>query len=837
MKPFLLGFIAFLVISTVSAQKQTVFEQEALVEVLPKIEQFYQVHFSYADELLQNKKVSVVLDKIVSIQDITHTLSFQTQLNFQFIDKTNIVITSFKKSDRITVCGQLFVNNEPLSNASLQVDNNFYSSNTDGSFTIKNISYNSEITIYSFGIEKTVIQAKKHIYPNCNIITLIEKKEQLDQVVIQDYLTGGISKNVKQTTFNTKKLKVLPGLIEPDVLESINQLPGVSNISETVNGIYVRGGNADQNLVLWNNIKTYGNAHLFGTVSAFSPYVIDKVKFINRATPVQYGERISSVIDIQSNYKVAKKVKAGLGFNGLHYDGFISTPIVKHKFSVQLSARRSYADAFKTPTFESYEKRIFQNTTVFDKHLAINESKNISWFYDYTVNAVWKPNTKNRLRFNYLKAKNQLNFSALNADKSNLYIDALNTQSQGYGVEWKREWNDKLTNQIDTYVSKYRLNYQFSNQSNAGVKSTLKQNSIHDFGVNTQFKYKLSNQKQLKAGYQVSVKSLSHHLRKEIINQADETVNTNSIFANYQVNVPQKYLFSVGLRANKYSSSKTYFVEPRVVLQKFVTPVFSINSSLEYKSQFISQIEESVFNNSSLENNIWAITNAENLPVLTSYQYSFGGNYAKNNWVVDLELYFKQTKNISSLQFQFNNSIPTVFDVGNSNIKGIEFFIKKQYNRYHSWFSYTLNSTNYEFPTLNNNKRFPSNVNINNTIKWSHFYKYKHLQFALGWVWHNGKPYTQVLAETNNLGETTYSFDKLNDRKLPNYHRLDFSMLYDFKFRKNNNVKYRLGVSVLNVYNQKNILNRKLQYANNQLYVNAIEGAQITPNLVFRVFW
>ncbi len=355
--------------------------------------------------------------------------------------------------------------------------------------------------------------------------------------------------------------------------------------------------------------------------------------------------------------------------------------------------------------------------------------------------------------------------------------------------------------------------------------------------MNTKLKYTLSKYKQIDLGYQFTAKKIGYFLQEENnVNTASNTVNGNSVFAAYQVNVPKKYLFSVGVRFNKYSSSKTFYTEPRVVLQKFVTPEFSINTSLEYKSQFVSQIEASVINNTAFENNIWANTSAVNLPVLTSYQFSFGGNYTKNNWIIDLEAYFKKTNNISSLNLIANVPANT-FEVGVSNVQGIDFFIKKQFNNYHTWFSYTVNTTNYVFENLNNSKRFPSNINIDNTLKWNHFYRYKKVYFALGWVWHSGKPYTKVTSTVDNLGNVSYGYDKLNDSKLPNYHRLDFSVLYDFKIKKNSAVKYRLGLSVLNLYDQKNTLNKTSIISNNQLFNNTIEATQITPNIMFRMFW
>ncbi len=839
MKQHLFWYFTLFTITITSAQKQTVFEQEKLLILLPKIEIFYQVHFSYTNAVLKNKKANIVLDKVITIANITHTLSSQTNLKFEFIDAKNIVISSFSDTDLITICGQLFIANKPFENGTITVNNQIFSSNKNGEFKIEKIPYSAKFIISSFGIEKTILKASNYITPDCKIILLKEKKEKLDQVVIENYLTTGISKTVKKTTFNSKKLKALPGLIDADILESIHQLPGVSNISETVNSIHVRGGNSDQNLVLWNHIKTYNNSHLFGTISAFNPYVIDKVSFINKGTSAKYGERISSVIDIKSNYKVSKKIKGGAGFNLLHADAFLDIPIAQNKFSIQISGRRSYADAFKTPTFKNYEKRIFQNTQVFDNQLEFNQSKNTSWFYDYTVNAAWKPNAKNRISLNHIYTKNYLNFSALNNDKSNLYIDALTTKNEGYSLVWEKEWSQKWSHQVNTNYSSYALNYQFSNQNNTETTRNIKQNNIQDFGVDINLKHEITQYKQFNFGYQFTNKKLNHFITETnslIHENTQNTTNGNSLYTEYQVNIPKKYLFSVGFRANKYSSSKTFYVEPRVVLQKFVTSEFSINTSLEYKSQFLSQIENSVLNNSTLENNVWANNEANNLPILTSSQFTFGGNYNKNNWIIDIEAYFKKTNNIASLQFNFENTTPQ-HDFGNSSVQGLDLFIKKQFKNYHSWFSYTLNSNRYLFDNLNNGKRFKSNINIDNTIKWSHFYKYNNLNFSLGWVWRSGRPYSEINTETDVLGNNTYFFNALNERNLPVYHRLDFSVLYDFKLSKNNGTKYRLGISVLNLYDRKNILNKNIQHVNNQIFTNTIEATQITPNLVFRMFW
>lgn len=846
MKQFLFWCFALLFLNSTLAQKLNVFEQTELRLVLPKVATFYNTNFSYTDNLIDSKKVSIILDEMIPLESLLLTLSSQTNLKFEQLSPKNIVISSFKNNDLITICGQLQCNNKTLANAIIQINNNTYFSDKNGAFKIDAIPLNAIIHISSFGVKNTQLEASKHVFPNCVTVNLIEKLEALDQIIIDEYLTSGISKNIKQTTIAPKKSKILPGLIEPDILESIHQIPGVTNLNETVNSIHVRGGKSDQNLILWNNIKTYGNSHMFGAISAFNPYIIDKVNFISKGTNPRYGERISSVIDITSNYNPTNKISGGAGFNMLHSDAFLDIPLINDELSVLVSGRRSYADALETFTYKNYASRIFQNTKIYNNNLDFGKTKNIFWFYDYTINAAWKISPKNIIKINHLYTEDYLNFSAFSSDNNNLYTDELKTKNNGSNIVWEKKWSKNLSHQIDSYISEYNLTYNFSDQSNLGSTNDSKENYIKDFGLNMNLTYDISEFKQLNFGYQFSNKNFKYsfvtnnQIQTSSQTKRDDNVTANSIYTEYQINKPKDYLYTLGLRANKYSSSNDFYIEPRVILQKFVIPEFSINASLEYKSQYVNQIQESVLNNLTLENNVWALSNTDEFPVLTSYQYTVGVNFTKNKWIVDFEAYFKKTNNINLSNFDFNNQNTNNYHIGDSSIQGVDLFLKKQLKNYNTWLSYSFNSAKYRFPELNNSEPFPSNINIDHTIKWSHFYKWKKFEFTLGWLWHNGKPYTKINSTTNSDNSTSYSYTSLNNKNLSPYHRLDFSAIYDFRPHKNRRVKYRIGASILNLYNRLNIINRDIRFSNSNsedLNINDIRGTELSPNLMLRIFW
>ena len=192
----------------------------------------------------------------------------------------------------------------------------------------------------------------------------LSKTQQLDEILISEYLTTGIREGQdKSITVSPKELGILPGLTEPDVLQSIQLLPGVQSPTETASGLYVRGGTPDQNLILWDGIKMYNSGHFFGTISAFNPYITDEIKLFKSGTKARYGNRVSSVIDISSDNKIPESIKGGFGFNMTHIDAYFKAPISK-KVAILVSGRRSFTEIFNTATFKNLAKRVFQNTKI-----------------------------------------------------------------------------------------------------------------------------------------------------------------------------------------------------------------------------------------------------------------------------------------------------------------------------------------------------------------------------------------------------------------------------------------------------------------------------------------
>ena len=168
---------------------------------------------------------------------------------------------------------------------------------------------------------------------------------------------------------------------------------------------------------------------------------------------------------------------------------------------------------------------------------------------------------------------------------------------------------------------------------------------------------------------------------------------------------------------------------------------------------------------------------------------------------------------------------------------GIDILVKKKINKFRTWLGYSYSKNDFEFPDLQQNK-FPGNFDQRHVISWTNTYKYKQLQFSLGWQFATGRPYTEVV----NFNNDELIFGQQNNRRLLSYHKLDASAFYDFYFDKSDKIKARLGVSIINLYNRDNEIDRNFALRedinDNEFLVEQTNlGLGITPNVVFRVYF
>jgi len=661
----------------------------------------------------------------------------------------------------------------------------------------------------------------------------------LDKVIVRSYLTKGIEKTSDGSyKILPSKLDILPGLTQPDVLESIQLLPGVLSPNETATSFFVRGGASDQNRLIWDGINIYHKGHLFGMISPLNPSVTSEIKFINKGSHVRYGERLSSVIDISSRTNIPKQVKAELGFNGISGDALLEIPIVKDKLNFQGSFRRSYIDVFETFTFNQLADKVFESTKIKDS----KDGDNNFSFLDYNLKLNFKPNKDHSLYASMISIENQLDYSVSDTENNTSYNDKLTTSNIGYGLGWKVNWNPKISQNTTAFFSDYKLNYNFITKTNDEQTSDFeKRNMIFDSGISSEVNIITSNISDITFGYQYTLKDVAYAFLNTanlvfVLDTEDSSIQTHSLFGNYDYKNPKLFDVSVGLRASYFKELDAVRLEPRLQLFKTILKNLKFQATAETKNQIISEIDETILSDLSLENRIWRLADGNGFPIINSRHVSVGFIYSKKGLSIDVDTYYKRLKNITALSLGFLNPTSNNFNIGKQRVFGVDAFVKKRFNGFNSWLSYSFNRSKSNFDNLNNNRDFTSKSNVTHAISSAVSYKLNKFQFALGFKWQTGKPYT--ISEINN-DELAFN-DGINTGELPNYHRLDFSSTYNFKFSKQNKLRGKIGLSIRNIYNRKNLISREYR-GNNNLNdpIELIEkySLGITPNLMFRVYW
>ncbi|WP_235835819.1 FecR domain-containing protein [Cognatitamlana onchidii] len=693
---------------------------------------------------------------------------------------------------------------------------------------------------------ETQTNLEYEILNNSFIIVRAPKKKKtsfsiqnLEEVVITNYLTTGITKlNNGSIKIKPQTLGILPGLIEPDVLQTIQAIPGVLSADETVSNINVRGGTHDQNLILWDGIKMYQSGHFFGLISAFNPYTTNEVNVYKNGTPSRFGDGVSSVIDMYLPNELDNQFNAGLGFNLINIDGHAKVPLSK-KTELQISARRSITDLINTVTFKQYSKRIFQDSdlTSSRSNNSISQNENF-YFYDISAKFLYDITKNDKIRIHFFNVDNNLDYDELSTvnNQEEALNSKLSQRSTAGGITYLRNWNRKLTSSFQMYISNYDLDATNFNINNN--QRLIQENEVYDGSAKLDFNYTFNHQMTISGGYQFSeigISNLADINNPPFRSYIKEVIISHAGYAEVHfLSNNAKSKLNFGTRLNVFPKFSKTLIEPRLGFSQRFLNNFRFEVLGEYKNQTTSQIIDRQNDFLGIEKRRWVLANNSDIPIIKSKQLATGIHFNKNNWLLSAEGYIKKVDGITTRSQGFQNQYQFVNHVGSYNIKGIDILINKQFSSiFHSWLSYSYSVNNYIFDALNNSNSFPNNVDIRHILTAAGTYTYNQFKLAAGLNYHTGKP-TTTINENNNSSNNSILFNTPNGERLPDYLRVDCSATY--KFNISNKTHAIVGASIWNLLNKRNVLNSyyTLDRENN---VNKVENESLglTPNVSFRV--
>ena len=862
-----------------AAQEERLFSYsgkgQALSEVLNQWEKQYDLVFAYESSLLEQVQVSAQFEQL-PLSDALQSLLASTSISFEILGPRYIVLRQSEKLKPLQkLCGTVVdkESGEALAYASVGVVGTHLGTQSDeeGRFAFRgNFEEVDQLIISYVGYQSQTISIATLLNKPCTRIVLAPAIQWIPEIIVQEFTVDMLDfgKYRDPIKMRPQKIPTLPGWGEPDIFRSLQLIPGISATGESAANLNIRGGTSDQNLILWDGIPIYHSGHFFGLYSAFNPYVVQEVDVYRGGFGAEYGGRISGVIDIQGKPSTDGEARYGFGLNFLNAHAFAEIPLIKSKSTLLLAARRSFTDLIQSSTYQSLFNSVFQKGRISDNlNDEAEEAESYPNFHyeDYHMKWVWKPEEKQNLALSAYFGNDAFDYN-YNYGEIFESDDFLKLNNWGLSLRSTRDWNDRSQTMIEgsfsAYLNRYEFRYSFEPDSIPFDVQLSHLNRMADATFRLHHSWKPHPGIQLSGGWQYSMRNIQYEYQ-ELTEQDNrefggETFRnrSNSFYGEVRVEPVQNLAYQLGIRRDEFRNfvGKDFEIRDELSWQTRYSVqwnpggrAWSFTFTGGDYSQFLYQIP-AYYNDLGAGEQLW-VSADDYFPVLHANQWSFGLAYQKSDWEIELEYYFKNTRNLSSRKLELEEDLLNPFNQsGQARVRGLDVLLRKTWKRYSLWVAYSFTKAENRFPDLIDYQYFPTDQDQRHRLNFTHMLNLKHWDLSLSWQYRSGGPYSvpESYGEFfNSEGDLGFflNYSGPNNARLPAYHRLDLAGNYKFYRPK---WQGKIGLSILNFYNRKNISD--VDYfvfppdASEGRNVPEIVGFErkmlgFTPNLFFQIEW
>jgi hypothetical protein len=664
------------------------------------------------------------------------------------------------------------------------------------------------------------------IYGNGNLnIEMNEFIPRLKDV----FVSADKTMNVKSTLMGTQQLtiktiKQIPTVFgEADVLRAVLTLPGVTSVGESSTGFNVRGGSADQNLILFNDATVYNPSHFFGFFSAFNPDVIKTAELYKSSIPEKYGGRLSSVLDVTAREGNKKKFEGSGGVGPITARVSFEGPIDSGRTSFIASARTTYSD---------WLLRSIHNNTY---------GNSIAGFTD-----------ANFLLSHEINANNNFYVTAyISNDKFRLNSDtAYSYSNRNANLKWKHLFNNKISGVFTAGID----HYQFA------ISSTVNQVNAYKFNFNidqvygrADFDYAINTKHDVDFGittvhYKLQPGTLIPNSNQSLV--IKNTVETeqgleSAIYAGDHINVSKKFSLTAGARLSVFNYLGPHTVYDYVpglpreestihdstiyakgaIIKTYIEPEIRLtaryslteNSSVKFSYNTQAQYIHTLSNTTAISpTDIFKLSD-NNIQPQTGDQYSLGyyHNFKQNTIEASAEFYYRNMYHYldykSGATLVLNHHIETDVLNAKGRAYGAEFLVRKTEGKLNGWLSYTYSRIQLKTDDalaekpVNDGNWYPADYDKPNVLNFIGNYKINHrFSISLNVVYSTGRPITLPIAEYYYGGSYRVLYSNRNEYRIPDYFRSDFSMNLDGNYKIHQRIHNSWTIGVYNFTFRKN---------------------------------
>ena len=681
------------------------------------------------------------------------------------------------------------------------------------SLTLAPGTYTLTLRYIGFKTKQVKMDVTANLSYNFDMISeLIAMKEV---VVFAEAVDANVSDiSMSKVDLNIGQIKKLPALLgEPDLLKTIQMLPGVISAGEGTSAYFVRGGSSDQNLILIDEAPIYDPSHLFGFLSIFNSDAIKGSELYKGGIPAKYGGRLSSILDVRTKDGNNKKFSGSFGIGSIASRMLIEGPLRKDRSSFLVSARRSYVDVF----------------------LALANNNNRVYFYDINAKINWKGQNNNRF------------FVTVYSGRDAFILD------QDFGFDWGNttatiRWNHLFNEKLFSNTSLIVSNFDYGLELTDPVLGFLWTSTIQEFSFKEDLTYYVSPDNELNFGYHLSYhKFLPGKITPNASSSIFSTVELEKLFAldhafylENQRKLSNKLLIRYGVRLSVFQNvgaSTIYtYEDPKDNINIRITEAITYGTlekiisyvnleprvSIRYNTGKHASVKLSY--NRMVQNVHLISSGTVPLPFNTwypSYPYlkpqiadqiagGYFRNFRNNNYEFSVEGYYKWLNNVTDFadnaDIFFNPNLSTEFRQGISRSYGLELLLKKNTGFLTGFASYTYSKAERQIEGVNDGNVFVANYDRRNAFNVLGTYEFnRKWTFGFGFTYGTGRPITLATGKYRVNGYVPDFITERNGFRLPDYHRMDLSATLTSKKNKDRKWKSSWVFSIYNVYNRKNI--------------------------------
>jgi hypothetical protein len=617
---------------------------------------------------------------------------------------------------------------------------------------------------------------------------------------------------MSQLNLAPRTVSIMPALLgEPDVIKSLQFVPGINLMGDGSTLFYVRGGNKDQNLILLDDAPIYTPSHMLGFFSTVVPDAIKDIKIFKGDMPAEYGGRLSSLIDIRTKDGNMNHWGFSGSFGIVSAKGTVEGPVIKGRSSLFLSGRRSYFGWFIKNFIPALDK---------------------IHFADLTGKFNFRINDKNRLYFSGYAGKDYFSENPAESD-----LSGMNWQNLTGSIRWNHLFSDKLFANTTVYGSKY--NYSLVTDIS---RNDVWNAHIANISMKTDFTWYRNPENTIKAGGLVSYHNF---------NPGNYTFGTELQPVSYPV-VSRKYATETALylsdsreildwlslryggrlnlwlnsgKATEYTFNSEHQVtdttwynpgevynwfinfEPRIGLSFRINAATSIRAGYSRSTQHIHLITNSISPFTTIE--VWLPSGPNIKPqtadILTA---GFFRKFIDPAFEFSVEAFYKWMHNqidyTDHAQMLLNPLAESELRFGSAESAGMEILLKKEYGRLTGWFGYTFSRIIRDISEINNDKPYPATWDRPHDLSLFAAYDItKRINISANWIYMTGSGFSSPVSFYYYNGHSVPLYKDKNNDRLPDYHRLDLSVIFDLN-KNDERFDHNLVFSVWNLYNRKN---------------------------------